>query len=376
MQNNYDVIVIGLGAHGSATVYELSKTNHSVLGIDRFSPPHAHGSSHGESRIIRQAYHEHPMYVPLVRKAYELWQNLEAATDRDLLLNTGGLILGREDSEIVKGTILSAETHKLPFEKLTSHEIRKHFPAINPASDTVAVLDKTAGILYPEKCIHAFLKKANDNGATLRYNERVLRIDANSDILKVETDAGIYYAGKLIVSAGAWLNSLLPDLHLPLRIERQVLHWFKDENQNDFFAPHKLPIYIWEYEKGKAFYGFPDLGTGMKAALHYGGETIKPDQLCNDVSGDEIGKMKAVITKFFNVSPTHQYSTTCMYTNTPDEQFIIDHHPSIPNIIIASPCSGHGFKFASVIGKILMQLATSERVDFDLSPFRIQRFKN
>ncbi len=209
----------------------------------------------------------------------------------------------------------------------------------------------------------------------LRYNEKVLRIDDSGDLIKVETESGVYTARKLIVSAGAWLNSLLPGLHLPLRIERQVLHWFKDENQNDSFTPQQLPIYIWEYEKGKAFYGFPDLGTGMKTALHYGGETVDPDEASNQVHAAEINEMGNLLKRFFNVRPRHQYSATCMYTNTPDEHFIIDVHPTNSNIIIASPCSGHGFKFASVMGKMLMQLATDEPTSFDLSPFQISRFR-
>lgn len=369
----YDVIVIGLGAHGSATLYELSKAGVSVLGIDRYRPPHHHGSSHGQSRIIRQAYHEHPLYVPFVQEAYVMWQQLEENTARKLMLKTGGMILGKDQCAMVEGAGKSAELHGLPYEVLKAAEIRKYFPAFKVSEATVGVWDKTAGILYPEECIRTMLDEAERAGARALYNERVLRISEGPK-LKVVTEKNTYEAEKLVISAGAWLNELMPELRLPLRIERQVLHWFRNRRVGVQLGPQQLPVYIWEYQKGRSFYGFPDLGDGLKTAFHYGGRTISPDALTNDVSEEEIQEMQEVLETYLDIEPVHNYSATCMYTDTPDENFIIDFHPGNKNIIVASPCSGHGFKFATIIGKILSDLAIGSEVMFDLSPFRISRF--
>ncbi|MGZ6519664.1 MAG: N-methyl-L-tryptophan oxidase, partial [Bacteroidia bacterium] len=258
MSKVFDVIVLGLGAHGSSAVYHLSKNNLKVCGIDRFVPPHAFGSSHGQSRIIRQAYHESPMYVPLVMEAYKLWNELEQASGKQLLLKTGGLILGSEDSMIIRGAKLSAETHGVHYDYLNSKEIQKQFPALKPTNETVAVLEKEAGILFPEECIKMNLKLANDNGALLLFGEVVQSINIKNNLVEVVTDKNHFETKKLIVSVGAWLNDLLPELHLPVNIKRQVLFWFKNKNQSmqKFLLPDKLPIFIWEFEPGRMFYGF------------------------------------------------------------------------------------------------------------------------
>ncbi len=377
MNKNFDVIVLGLGAHGSSAIFHLSKNNLKVCGIDRFTPPHVFGSSHGQSRIIRQAYHESPMYVPLVKKAYKLWDELEQISGKQLLLKTSGIILGdNAGAMIVKGAILSAETHNVPYEYLHSNEIKERFPALKPTEDTVAVVEQSAGILFPEECIKTNLHLAANNGAELLYNEVVMSIVSTNDTIEIVTDKDSYQTKKLIVSAGAWLNDLLPELHLPVNIKRQVLFWFKNtsEELQQFISADKLPIYIWEYTHGRIFYGFPDLGNGIKIAPHHEGQPLHPDLLSKEVSEEEINQMKNIIDEYFNVNTVFNYSDVCMYTNTPDEHFIIDHHPSNNNIIIASPCSGHGFKFSSAIGKILSDMATGKALDFDISPFSIKRF--
>ncbi len=372
----FDAIVLGLGAHGSAAVYHLSKNNIKVCGIDRFVPPHAFGSSHGQSRIIRQAYHESPMYVPLVMEAYELWNELENASSKKLLLKTGGLILGNEDSMVIKGARLSAETHNVPYEYLYNKEITKRFPALKPTEDTVAVVEQSAGILFPEECIKANLKLANDNGALLLFGEAVQSINIKNNYVEVVTNKGIYETEKLIVSVGAWLNDLLPELKLPLNIKRQVLFWFKndDKQMQQFIQPEHLPIFIWEHNSPHIFYGFPDLGNGIKIAPHHEGQLIHPDLLSKEVYEDEIQQMKNILDKYFNVDAKFSSSDVCMYTNTPDEHFIIDYYPSNKNIIVASPCSGHGFKFSSAIGKMLSDMALEKQLSFDISPFSINRF--
>ena len=377
MNKIFDVVVLGLGAHGSSAIYHLSKTRNKICGIDRFEPPHNHGSSHGQSRIIRQAYHESPMYVPLVIEAYKLWSELEQASGSKLFLKTGGIVLGDENSTVVKGARLSAETHKVPYEYLDYKEITKRFPAFKPTEETVAVVEYNAGILFPEKCIEANLKLAKDNGAILMYNEVVTSIKQKNNYVELETDKNIYQTEKLIVSAGAWLNDLLPELKLPLTIKRQVLFWFKNANKNvqHYLQPDSLPVYIWQYKDEHVFYGFPDLGDGIKIAPHHEGQPVHPDLLSQHVDASEIEEMKKITSAYFNMLPEFNYSAVCMYTNTPDEHFIIDYHPSNQNIIIASPCSGHGFKFSSVIGKILCSMATGKQVQFDIAPFRISRFE-
>lgn len=377
MKNYFDVLIIGLGAHGSSAAYHLSKAGLKVCGIDRFHPPHSFGSSHGQSRIIRQAYHESPMYVPLVKTAYTLWRELEEASGKKLFLKTGGIMLGSENASVVQGAKLSAEMHNLPYEYLHYDEIIKRFPVLKPTEDTVAVIEKDAGILFPEECIKANLELAAANKAVLTYDEVVETIYYTNDVVTVTTNKSTYYAHKLVISAGAWLNNLLPELHLPLTVERQVLCWFKnaDEKTQQDLLPGKLPIFIWEHEKDKLFYGFPDIGDGLKIAPHHAGQPIQPDLLSQQVNPAEIDEMKTVIHTFFNMQPVFNYSAVCMYTNTPDEHFIIDHHPGNKNIVIASPCSGHGFKFSSVIGKILSDMILNKEPQFDLKPFSITRFQ-
>ena len=377
MNKIFDVIVLGLGAHGSSAVYHLSKKNIKVCGIDRFTPPHAFGSSHGQSRIIRQAYHESPMYVPLVMEAYKLWNELENISGKNLLLKTGGIILGDENSMIVNGAKLSAETHNVPYDYLNYTEIQREFPVLRPTEETVAIVEQNAGILFPEECIKTNLELANKNGATLLFGEIVQSINIKNNSVEVVTDKNIYETQKLIVSVGAWLNDLLPELKLPLNIKRQVLFWFKNDNKQmqKFIEPKHLPIFIWEYSSPHIFYGFPDLGNGIKIAPHHEGQPIHPDLLSKEVYENEIKQMKNVLDEYFNVNATFNFSDVCMYTNTPDEHFIIDYYPSNKNVIIASPCSGHGFKFSSAIGKILCEMATNQPVQFDITPFRINRFK-
>ncbi|HVX27240.1 MAG TPA: N-methyl-L-tryptophan oxidase [Parafilimonas sp.] len=372
----FDVIVLGLGAHGSAAVYHLSKNNIKVCGIDRFVPPHAFGSSHGQSRIIRQAYHESPMYVPLVMEAYRLWNELENVSGKKLLLKTGGLILGNEDSMVIKGAKLSAETHHVPYEYLSNKEITKRFPALKPTEDTVAVVEQSAGILFPEECIKANLKLANDNGALLLFGEAVQSINIKNNYAEVVTNKGIYETEKLIVTVGAWLNDILPELKLPLNIKRQVLFWFKsdDKQMQPFIQPEHLPVFIWEHNSPHIFYGFPDLGNGIKIAPHHEGQPIHPDLLSKEVYEDEIQQMKNILDEYFNVDARFSSSDVCMYTNTPDEHFIIDYYPSNKNIIVASPCSGHGFKFSSAMGKLLGDMVLEKELNFDISPFSINRF--
>ncbi len=373
MYQSFDIMVAGLGANGSSALYHLSKTSKKIIGIDRFHPPHTHGSSHGESRIIRQAYYEDPKYVPMLITAYQLWTEIERISGKTLFKRTGGLMIGNNDTTVVKGSLLSAETHGIPYEYLDAATLKERFPAFRPSPDTVGVLEKEAGILFPEDCISAFLATAAAAGADIRYNEKILEIRPATDKIEVTTTRGKYTVEQLILAVGAWTSRLLPGLTLPLTVARQTLHWFRDNSptQNTRFLPANMPVYIWEYAQDRMFYGFPDLGTGIKIAIHHEGRPIDPDQLTQDVSPGEIEEIKDITTKYLDIDPVHNRSAVCMYTNTPEGDFIIDFHPEYKNIIVASPCSGHGFKFSSLTGKILSDMAMGMDHGFDLSSFSI-----
>jgi len=374
----FDTIVIGLGANGSSALYYLSKENKKILGIDRYTPPHQFGSSHGQSRIIRQAYHENPVYVPFVKEAYKEWHAIEQESGKSLLLKTGGLMLGAANASVITGAVTSAKTHDIAYEYLESGEILRRFPAFRISENTVGVLEKEAGILFPEECIKTYLEQAVLNGAQLQLNEIVLDIKSAESVIEITTSTTVHRTEKLIISAGAWTGDLLTALDLPLKVERQVLYWFNNQSPllQSGLQPQHMPVYIWEYQPGELFYGFPDIGDGIKIARHHAGRNILPDRLNQDVSLEEIELMKLLVSNYINIKPVFNYSSVCMYTNTPDENFIIDHHPENKNIIIASPCSGHGFKFSSLTGKLLSEMAMEHKLSLDLSPFKIDRFIN
>jgi sarcosine oxidase len=370
MQTTFDVIVVGLGAMGSAAAYHLARRGRRVLGLDRFTPPHTLGSSHGQTRIIREAYFEDPRYVPLVQRAYGLWAALERETERRLLIETGGLMIGRPDSAVVRGARRSAETHGLRHELLSAAEVRRRFPALRPDDDMVAVWEPRAGILIPEACVEAHLAMARRHGATLRYDEPVLRWEPDGNGVRVVSAQGTYAAGQLVLSAGSWLASLLPDLALPLTVERQPLYWFEALRNAEDFTPERLPIHLWEHAPQRYLYGFPDLGDGVKVARHHEGRLTDPDAVDREVHADEVEAMRGLVRRFVpDADGRLRSAAVCLYTNTPDDHFLIDRHPAHGQVVIASPCSGHGFKFASAIGEALAELLSEGRTRLDLSLF-------
>lgn len=370
-------MVIGLGAAGASSLYQLSKqTNISVAGIDRFHPPHNLGSSHGESRIIRQAYFETPLYVPLVQQALSIWEEISQQSEDTLFLKNGSLMLGNTNSKVIAGAITSAAKHSLPFEYLSSSALRKNFPALKVESHTVAVWEKEAGILFPEKCITALLKLCGKQNTPLFFGEKVLSIIQHKDYNIVATDKNTFHTRKIILSTGAWLNKLLPDYQLPLEVERRTVHWFGTRTNTSYFFPDKLPVYIWEYAPSRMLYGFPDIGNGIKIGSTLKGMITEPDELDREVKQEEIAIAAKLLSQYFNATPFHLKSEVCMYTNTPDEHFILDKYPGNRNIILASPCSGHGFKFASIVGKILSDMALDNQQDFDIEIFGIKRFES
>jgi sarcosine oxidase len=375
MRNHYDVIIAGLGAMGGAAAYHLAVGGARVLGLDRFAPPHDLGSSHGRSRIIREAYFEHPLYVPMVQRAYELWQELEKQSGRQLLRSTGGVMVGPRDGTLVRGAQRSAREHHLQHELLSACELQRRFPVFNPPQHFVAVWEPRAGVLFPELAIQTHLELAAARGAELRCKEPVLGWSAGSDSVTVTTPLQSYTARHLLLSAGAWTTQLLPDLALPLNVERQVLFWFQPVSLPEAFQPEKCPIYIWEYEPGHFFYGFPDLGDGVKIAVHHEGQPSGPDGILREVTPEDTDAVRQVVHRFLPAADGPVSSTAvCMYTNTPDEHFLLDFHPIHRQVLIVSPCSGHGFKFSPVIGEIAAAMLTGRPVPFDLSLFSIRRF--
>ncbi|HQR21052.1 MAG TPA: N-methyl-L-tryptophan oxidase [Burkholderiaceae bacterium] len=367
----HDVAIVGLGAMGSAAAFELARRGLDVIGFDRFTPPHTLGSSHGDSRIIREAYFEDPVYVPMVQRAAELWRELERLAGTALLTQTGGLMIGVPGSVLVEGSRRSAQLHGLQYSMLSAGEIHERFPALHPEPGMVGVWEPRAGILRPEACVTAFLEQAQRRGATLRFDESVSNWQSDGPHVEVFTAQGRQRARQLIISAGAWVASLLPGLELPFRIERQVLHWFEPIGDADSFTPQRCPIHLWQFDDDRFFYGFPDQGAGVKLAFHHGGETTAADEPRRAVTHAEVTGIRATVKRFVPGADGRLLrSVVCLYTNTPDEHFWIDWHPGHPNVLVASPCSGHGFKFAPVIGEILADLVERRPARFDLGPFR------
>lgn len=373
MKANYDVAIVGLGAMGSAAAHELARRGTRVVGFDRYQPPHAMGSTHGRSRIIREAYFEHPLYVPLVRRAYERWAELEEESGRTLFRQTGGVMVGPERGVLVAGALSSAQEHDLPHELLSADELRARYPTLAPPDDAVALFEPRAGVLLPEACVESWLSLARDAGAALRFGEQVLRWEATREGVRVETTEGTFGAARLVLSAGPWLPRLVPELGLPLTIERQMFHWFAPARPADY-APEIFPIGLWEYEPDRLVATFPDVGDGVKIGVHHEGETTDPDRVRRTVSEQETARVRALLARLVpGAAGPMVEARVCLYTNTPDHHFLIDFHPDHPQVLIASPCSGHGFKFASAIGEVVADLLLAGRSELDLSLFRLDR---
>jgi sarcosine oxidase len=369
-----EVIVAGLGAMGSAAAWQLARRGHRVLGFDRFSPPHTLGSTHGRSRIIREAYFEHPCYVPLLRRAYEGWAELERESGRPLLRRTGGLMAGPEDGMLFSGARRSAIEHGLPHEVVTAAEIRRRFPGFTPPDDMVGLLEPRAGMLWPEGCVEAALSLARRHGAELRTDEPITTWQADGEGVVVRSASGTYRARRLILSAGAWMPALLGALGRPLQVERQLFHWFAPARRPELFGPDRCPVAVWEYAPDRIFATQPDVGDGLKAGIHHEGEATDPEHVRREPTAEDEAVMRRLVERYMpDAAGTLREARVCLYTNTPDHHFVIDVHPDHPQVIVASPCSGHGFKFASVIGEILADLATDGGSRFDLAPFSLSR---
>jgi len=374
---DYDAIVVGLGTMGSATLFHLARRGLSVLGLEQFSPGHQFGSSHGDSRIIRETYFEHPLYVPLVQRAHELWRELEATSGKSLMTITGGLMIGPPDGSVVSGTLRSAREHGLPHEILTPSAVHDRFPAFEIAADLVAVMDPRAGYLDPEACNRAHIDAARNAGAEARFDEPLLEWNPDGQGVRVRTQSGSYTAGHLVLAGGAWTSSLAPDLDLPLTVERQTVFWFEPHGLNSAYGAADFPIYAYEYKAGHICYGFPRLPRGMKASVMHSGQLARDAESVNrTVKDDEVEPLRAALRPVLPqlAEAAVRESSVCIFTNTPDHDFIIDFHPEHRQVLISSPCSGHGFKFASAIGELQADMITRGSVRLDPSPFRATRW--
>lgn len=369
-----DALVVGLGAMGSATLQHLARRGARVAGIDRFAPPHTHGSTHGRTRIIREAYYESPIYVPLLRRAYELWEALERESGESLFRETGGLMIGPEHGELVSGALRSAREHDIAHELLDGPAMRRRFPQFRVPAGHVALLEKRAGILFPERCVATALRRAQHDGADIRTDERLLSWEAGTDLVRCRTDRGEFTVARLVLCVGPWLPELLAALALPLDVERQTFHWFIPDEDRERFGPARCPIALWEYDTGRLVATFPDFGDGVKVGIHHEGEITTPERCRRTISPEEDEVTAALLERCLpGAAATLADSAVCLYTNTPDHHFLVDRHPASARVVVVSPCSGHGFKFASVIGEIAAELALGESPSFDLEPFRMKR---
>ena len=386
MNRSFDIIVAGLGAVGSAATYQLAKRGARVLGIDRFSPPHAHGSSHGETRITRLAIGEGAHYTPLVMRSHEIWREIEQATGSELLVQTGGLIIsGRTNtpamhvSGFFDNTVLAARKHGIPHELLDATSIRGSFPAFNVRDDEVGYYEPSAGFLRPEACIGGQLLLAEGHGAEIKRNETILGFENETEGVLVRTDAGAYQARTVVLSLGPWLREFLDPRHVNLfKVTRQVLFWFEPRRGLEKFRVPQFPVYIWEPQNAsQAVYGFPALSDrGVKIASGAYGPAVAPNDLNREVTAREIDAMyREVVEPYFpDLSPTCLKTVTCLYTVTPDAGFVIDRSPRNPNVLIASACSGHGFKHSAAVGEAIAEAILDGRSRLDLSPFELSRF--
>ncbi|GAC1455873.1 MAG: N-methyl-L-tryptophan oxidase [Gemmatimonadaceae bacterium] len=315
--------------------------------------------------------------MPLVQRAHELWRELERMSGASLLKITGGLMIGPAEGMVVRGTLRSAREHHLSHEVLSAAEVHERFPAFQLAAHLVAVLDHRAGYLDPEACNMAHLDAARAAGAETRFNEGVIEWAADDAGARVRTRAGTHTADRLVLAAGAWNAGLVPELRLPLKIERQSVFWLEPDGPPAPYDAARFPIYAYEYKDGHICYGFPRLPRGVKASvMHSGNIAPDPDSVDRTVNDAEVIPLRTALRPVLPelADARVRERGVCLFTNTPDHDFVIDFHPLHPRVLLSSPCSGHGFKFASAIGELQAELLTSGKSRFDLSPFRVDRW--
>ncbi len=385
--NQYDLAVVGLGAMGAAALYQASKRGARALGIDRYAPPHTLGSSHGDTRITRQAIGEGEMYMPFIRRSNEIWRELEAAAGVQLFHQSGGLIIAPKtggasfhvSGDFVKISAGLAEKHGIRHELLDADDIARRAPQLTPRPTDLAYYEPEAGVLRPERCIEAQLRLARQAGAVIRTGERVTGYTARADGVTVVTDAGSISADKLILAAGAWMVDLLPEANRAgIRVCRQLIHWFAADDLSAF-RPERFPFVIWIGERAEDFWSvFPapaDGVPGVKVVTEQYHSACHPDAVARAVTAAESADMyhRLTVPRIRGISERVARAEACLYTVTDDEHFVIDFHPASERVVVASPCSGHGFKHSPAVGEALAQLALEGESEFDISAFNLAR---
>ncbi|MEP7258971.1 MAG: N-methyl-L-tryptophan oxidase [Flavitalea sp.] len=383
-KNYYDVIVSGIGSMGSAACYYLSRANSKVLGLEQFAIPHDKGSHAGQTRIIRKAYYEDPAYVPLLERAYHNWNQVQDQAGHQLYYKTGLLYHGKPDHPVIKGSRLSASINNIELNDLTPAEAAEKFPQFHLPAGFISFLEPDAGFITPEKAVKTFVAEAKKNGAEIRSEEKLIEWKKESGGLKVITDKAVYFCKKLVITAGAWTDKIIPKLRSELSVTRQTLAWMKP-SAKELFELGTFPCWMMAPEnKGGVYYGFPivpanqfDGPVGLKMAYHHPAGITDPDQVDRNISARDEEEIRAIVKNFFpSVGAAIAAMKTCLYTNTPDENFIIDFLPEQEdNVIVACGFSGHGFKFVSVVGEILSELAHEGKSKLPIDFLRLSRFK-
>lgn len=383
-----EVIVVGLGAVGAAATWQLAKRGAKVLGIDRHSPPHALGSSHGDTRITRLAIGEGAVYTPLAMRSHEIWRDVESRTGEDLLVRTGMLVISSEarrgnlhGSDFFANTLEAARRYGIAHDVLDAATIRKRFPCFEVRDGEAGYFEHEAGYLRPEACVAAQLRLAEEHGATLHRDERVTGIEAHAGGVRVRTDRGHYDAPHAIVAAGPWVHELVPaEFSRHLTVTRQLLFWFDVSPPLSRFTPPEFPVWIWELrERDQALYGFPAIDGphgGVKVATEQYARSTTPQEVDRAVSDAEKSRIHEdlVAPHLRGVTARCVKALACLYTTTPDFHFLVDRHPRAPAAVVASACSGHGFKHSAAIGEALAQRIVEGASRIDLAPFGLARF--
>ncbi|MFB6301334.1 MAG: N-methyl-L-tryptophan oxidase [Haloferacaceae archaeon] len=372
----HEVIVLGVGGMGSAATYHLATRGVDVLGLERYDIPNTRGSSHGVTRIIRKAYYEHPSYVPLLERAYDLWRTLESETGRDLLHVTGSIDAGPSGSDVFEGSLQSCRQHDLDHEVLDGESVNERFPGYGLPADHRAVYQPDGGFLVPEQCIIAHVEAAQAAGAEVHAREAVTAWKALDDGgVRVETDRDTYEADDLVVTAGAWAGEHVDTLRPHLEPERQVLAWLQPTDPGRF-RPDRFPVWNLAVEEGR-YYGFPvhDVPGFKFGRYHHREETVDPDDYRTEPDREDERLLRRFAERYFptGAGPTMRLAT-CLFTNTPDMHFVLDTLPEHPQVAVGAGFSGHGFKFAAVVGEILADLAVDDETDHSIGMFAADRF--
>lgn len=367
---SYDIVIAGLGAAGSATAFHLAGRGVRVLGLDRHHPPHALGSSHGESRVFRETAFEGARYVPLARRAYDNWRSMERATGTSLLHVTSVLFLGPPEGPVVSGTLESARQHGVTHETLSESTLARRYPAFRRLEGVTGVFEPGGGWLSPERCVAAGLAHAAAHRIELRFDEPMLGWEPSGSGITVTTPKGRVTAGRLLLACGPWMPGLAGGPGADFSVERQVQHWF---TPSDRAAIEALPIFI-RQTGDTVFYALPPTGGDIKVAVHHAGAPTTPDTVRRDVAPQEIAAVRTLLDEYVPaIAGAHQRAEVCLYTNSRDGHFVIDGHPEHDRVLIASACSGFGFKFASAVGEILADLLTDRTPALDIGAFRMPR---